>query len=320
MNYDEENSSGFIGSDFPEQDMTLTELKPYYASKNGFSQLYICRMQGKLFIIKGLKEAYRSQELYRQLLRKEFRIGSELNHPNIAKIISMEDLPDIGLCFQMEYINGKTLRELINQKAINRRLGYKIIGEICDALRYIHSKQIIHKDLKPENILITNNGQNVKLIDFGLSDSADYDILKLPAGTRKYIAPEQMEKDVFLDNRTDIYSLGIIIKEMNELIHSARLKKIAKHCSQSKREKRYRSVSELKEYLEQKDSSKTAIIVMSIIIALIGAGIAFQMTRKTQPDFIREMQRSDFNAPDSLQLQPLPPDIITEEEFQSSSI
>ena len=72
----------------------------------------------------------------------------------------------------------------------DKKLSRKIVSQLCDVLEYIHSKQVIHKDLKPENILITHNGQNVKLIDFGLSDSDDYAPLKFHAGTQAYAAPE----------------------------------------------------------------------------------------------------------------------------------
>ena len=106
MNYDEENSSGFIGSDFSGTGYDVDRTEALLCFEERFSQLYICPFAGKLYIIKGLKEAYRSQELY-QLLRKEFRIGSELNHPNIARIISMEDLPDIGLCFKWNTSTAK---------------------------------------------------------------------------------------------------------------------------------------------------------------------------------------------------------------------
>ena len=60
-----------------------------------------------------------------------------------------------------------------------------------DALEYIHGKQTAHRDLKPSNIMITRNGQHVKLIDFGLSDTDDYAVYKQPAGTEGYISPEQ---------------------------------------------------------------------------------------------------------------------------------
>ena len=69
----------------------------------------------------------------------------------------------------MQWIDGVTLRSMLGHMDAGQER--EVIDGICDALEYIHSKQIVHRDLKPENIIITHNGQNVKLIDFGLSDA-----------------------------------------------------------------------------------------------------------------------------------------------------
>ena len=112
----------------------------------------------------------------------------------------------------MEYIDGIHLREYLNSKNYNSHVILKILDELCQALSYIHSLQIIHRDLKPENILITRNGSNVKLIDFGLSDTDSYSILKHPAGTLKYASPEQKVPQTTIYNKADIYSLGVILE------------------------------------------------------------------------------------------------------------
>ena len=68
MQSSESLSSGFIGSDFPEEEPMYTDIKPFFTSKNGYSQLYSCRIHGKIHILKGLKPLYRNQKLFRQLL------------------------------------------------------------------------------------------------------------------------------------------------------------------------------------------------------------------------------------------------------------
>lgn len=107
---------------------------------------------------------------------------------------------------------------------------------------YIHGKQIIHRDLKSSNILIARNGNNVKIIDFGLSDADDYAILKQPAGTMKYMAPEQKQPDTKIDGRADIYAFGLLLHE----IFPHRYRHIAAKCSRPDRERRYANAKTLK--------------------------------------------------------------------------
>ena len=192
----------------------------------GYSCLYTATQFGKKVILKGLKPEFKKERFYQDLLKKEFEISYSLDHPNIVKIIDFQNILNIGDCIVMEYVEGMTLREFVesqrDNKTTSQRVGEaqnrrdkrvyeKIFNELLDAMEYFHSKQIIHRDLKPDNILITNNGNNVKIIDFGLSDADDYVILKQAAGTRKYAAPEQLIPNNTIDCRADIYSLGIIL-------------------------------------------------------------------------------------------------------------
>lgn len=99
-----------------------------------------------------------------------------------------------------------------------------------NALEYMHSKQIIHRDLKPSNIMITHIGQNVKIIDFGLSDSDAFFILKHPAGTTGFIAPEQFMPDAKAEPRTDIFSLGMVIAEIATSIGDKNWRELLKYA------------------------------------------------------------------------------------------
>lgn len=182
------------------------------SSEVGYSEIYRAKIDGKFVVLKSLKPELRGIPMYEHLLRKEYEIGYELDHPNICQIQRFGKFIGLGNCIVMQWIDGVTLRSMLGHMDAGQER--KVIDGICDALEYIHSKQIVHRDLKPENIIITHNGQNVKLIDFGLSDADWFAVLKIPAGTRRYAAPELVGGKV-VDCRADIYSLGCIMKEMS---------------------------------------------------------------------------------------------------------
>ena len=146
----------------------------------------------------------------------------------------------------MEWVDGVTLADFLSKGHPGKTTLRKIALQLCDALSYLHSKQIVHRDLKPSNILITHNGNYVKLIDFGLSDADSWSILKGPAGTESYAAPELLAGDP-VDNRTDIWSLGKVI---SLLLPAER--KIARKCMMENPVERFQNVDEIKSSLERK--------------------------------------------------------------------
>lgn len=241
---------------------------------HGFNRLAKVRRQGRWFILKGLKPQFRDQAVYLELLKKEYSLMVQLDHPGIVKAYAKEVDPEIGPCIVMECIDGVTLDAFLAGKpsAAARR---RVADQLSEALAYIHSMQILHRDLKPSNILITRNGGNVKIIDFGLSDADDYAIFKQSAGTRKYMSPEQVS-GVSLDNRSDIYSFGLILR----MLFPHRYRFIVSKCCRKDPAKRYGSMEEVRQALLYSDRWRMRLPFLCVC-ALLAAALGLQPGYRT---------------------------------------
>lgn len=264
--------SGF----FEENDCSLTpqgELELLSRSQNGVFILYRCQSEGRYYVLKALQPDYRGQQVYEEMLRKEYEIGAALKHPNIREYYDLFEHPLLGNCIRMEWVDGSPLAaDAVLPKSVRRRL----LSQLLDAVAYMHLHQVIHRDLKPDNILVTRNGQNVKLIDFSLADSDSYSILKASAGTPLYASPEQLEGRKG-DCRSDIYSLGVILSEFAE---NKRQRAVVAKCLRARSEQRYGCVEELrKAYFP---SVKNRLLLMLAVLVLILSGVGFILTSRLQ--------------------------------------
>lgn len=148
--------------------------------------------------------------------RREQEIGQLLDHPGIVKTFNGEERSRLYMV--MEWVDGRLLRTILNEeKKLPTERAVKIALGICDALDYMHKRGIVHRDLKPENVMVGEDDQ-IKLIDFGIAMKEDARRLTFVnvsslLGTPDYISPEQV-KGGRGDQRSDIYSVGIILYEM----------------------------------------------------------------------------------------------------------
>lgn len=261
MNRISSDSSGFmetplesIPSLLPPIEEAYSYSEELYSSPEGFTCLFRARRYGRLYILKALKSEYRGVPLYEQALRKEFDIACPLEHSHICRMVSWETLSDLGSVIVMEYIDGLTLDEWMRTEYCTLSEAYKVVGELCEALEYLHRHQLVHRDLKPSNILITHQGQHVKLIDFGLADGDSYEVLKGPAGTLRYAAPEVKNGQGSADYRADIYSLGVVLSELASQLGEKPMHSIARRCMAYQPADRYPSAHALAEAVSQASS------------------------------------------------------------------
>jgi serine/threonine protein kinase/Tfp pilus assembly protein PilF len=175
--------------------------------------------------IKVLRGALAADPERLRRFEQEARAASALNHPNIVTIY---DIGKHGTTsyIAMEYVEGKTLRELVNEGPLPKEKLLRVATQIAEGLAKAHGAGIIHRDLKPENLMVTNDGY-VKILDFGLakllpqpgpdSDAAtitkEGTVAGAVMGTASYMSPEQALGQP-LDARTDVFSLGSVLYEM----------------------------------------------------------------------------------------------------------
>lgn len=168
---------------------------------------------GQLVAVKELKEYLFKNAYALEKFRDEANRYLYLDHPNIVELVDFILYPNRGYLI-MEYIEGKNLRDYM--KTVTGPMPFQnaalLISETLNALSYAHSKNIIHMDIKPSNIMLSSSNV-IKLIDFGISQTRERVNDGIKMGTPYYMSPEQIDgKNI--DERTDIYSLGITIYEL----------------------------------------------------------------------------------------------------------
>lgn len=210
-------------------------------SPEAFCDLYVVEKEGLRRVLKCLKEKHRGKPAFEALLRKEYEIGHTLSCPYFCEVYSFTQREDLGWCIEIEWIDGLPLDKYLETVQPGRAQKYRLLDQLFEAVGYFHSKQVVHKDLKPSNILVTNNGANIKILDFGFADRDADSELKLSAGTEKYAAPELIAGRP-VDNRADIYSLGKILP-----LFGRGWRRIIRKCSQEDPERRYQTVQELQQ-------------------------------------------------------------------------
>lgn len=142
-------------------------------------------------------------------LKNEFFTLANLNHPNIVKVHDLKKAAD-GYYFTMEFIEGDNIFDYFMKRKDDFQSLYAVIGEVLQALHYVHQKGLIHGDIKPQNIIIHEG--RAKLLDFGLARVVGTSSKKA-GGTLAYIAPE-LFKGGKIDPRVDLYSLGVVLYEI----------------------------------------------------------------------------------------------------------
>jgi predicted Ser/Thr protein kinase len=199
-------------------------------SHGGMGKVFLARGKDNAQVaIKILPACFALDEKYVTSFAREIQILQKLAHPSVVKIFDVgRDCGSRGdvYFYVMEFIEGKPLASFIETKELNYRESAQFALQIALALDYLHKHRVIHRDIKPSNIMIRNNG-SIVLIDFGIArdevrkmsryrntiQSVQEEISHY-VGTPPYMSPEQLSSRETIDERTDIYSLGVTFYEM----------------------------------------------------------------------------------------------------------
>jgi serine/threonine protein kinase len=219
--------------------------------------------------VKILPAEWSRDPAFAERFAREARALARLSHPHI---VGVHDFGEAGEHFflLMEFVDGANLRQLLQAGPLDPRLALQIIPQVCDALQYAHDEGVIHRDVKPENILVDQRGR-VKMADFGLAklvgpSRASFTLTGTHQvmGTLDYMAPEQRNHPQEVDQRADIYSLGVVFYEMltgklplgrfsppsDAAGVDGRLDQIVHRALEREPEQRYQHVSEVRSALE----------------------------------------------------------------------
>ena len=193
--------------------------------QGGFGQVYLGYDEGmeryvavKELLHDAAAESPEEWQEYQARFRKEAQTVGQFAHPNVVSAHALEIDAESNMYLVLEYVDGGSLEDLIEREGplgVERALSIAI--EICSAVGAIYRRDIVHRDIKPSNILVSQDG-GAKLTDFGVAQVGHetrrtQEALGHP-GTPAYKSPEQATSTAYLDERSDLYSLGLVLYEM----------------------------------------------------------------------------------------------------------
>lgn len=251
-------TSGLVRKDVDfRHDNDYGEIVPYRGC------LYETTLDGKKCLLKTPRESDANSAF---LLRREYEISCNLQHPNVLTPLKFATDTPVGPAIIMEYVEGVTLTDFLfahPSKSVRKRL----LSEILEAVEYLHKKGLLHNDLKADNIIVSTIGNHIKIIDFGYSETDAQYMTKRLGGTADASAPEVLEGNTYIPSTSssDIYSLGGII----DLIFPKRYAGIVRKCHRTEPAERYCDVDTLRRAIRTVDGLRKAVVVLIVMIITI---------------------------------------------------
>ena len=261
---------------------------PVLLSENSMTRLYRVSRDGKYFIIKTSKD---NTGRLNALVRREYEISIGLDCPYVVNVFTYEQDTVVGPGIIMEYVDGRTLSEFLKENP-PMQLRRRVFGQLLEAVAYLHRKSIIHNDLKPENILITHSDNTIKLVDFGLSDDDAHYLSKTPGCTPEYASPELLAHSAPLDVRSDIYSLGLLMRD----IFGEKYRYISGKALRKDAAKRYTNVEQMQKAFKRTHSIPLVAAAVLLFLATLTPYFFIPQQPDNRVDELKELSEDMDNA------------------------
>jgi tRNA A-37 threonylcarbamoyl transferase component Bud32 len=273
-----------------------------FIGRGGMGSVYRAKhsMLQRDVAIKVLPPKFAKDPEFVQRFKREALALANLSHPNIVAIHDMGVQGEIYF-FVMEYVDGLNLRDVLEKKKLPPDQALKIVPQLCEALEYAHSKNIIHRDIKPENIIVDRAGL-AKIADFGLAKivkgetatSVPLTQTNVVMGTVEYMAPEQREALKYVDHRADIYSMGVVLYEMltgelpvgkfdlpsRRVAIDVRIDDIVLKALEKEPDRRYQRASHLGTEVTQVSKAPSGVAEWSVVDQRSGKGLGTARERR----------------------------------------
>ena len=235
-------------------DNDFGEVVPYRGS------LYETTLDGKRCLLKTSRGSDANSFF---LLRREYEVSCNLQHPNVLTPLKYAMDTPVGPAIVMEYVEGVSLTDFLTTSpsfSVRKRL----LSEILEAVEYLHKKGLLHNDLKTDNIIVSTIGNHIRIIDFGYSETDAQYMTKRLGGTPEASAPEVLagNTDIPSTSSSDIYSLGGIIAA----VFPNRYAWIVKKCHKTEPLDRYQDVDTLRRAIGFVEGLRKGLLILTILI------------------------------------------------------
>lgn len=286
-----------------------------FIARGGMGAVYKAKQRalGRAVAVKILPPDIVDDDLdYAERFKREARAMASLSHPHIVAVHEAGETPEGLLYFVMEYIEGTDLAQLVRSAGrLDTERALDITRQVCEALAFAHAGGIVHRDIKPSNIMIDKSG-HVKVADFGLAkidlpeDAGQLTGGGVALGTPDYMAPETLSPLMPVDQRADLYAVGVMLYQMltgdvprgrfplpSVVVPGidARLDAIVDKAMQTDREQRYSSAVEMREALESigvtaciETVAKHQRWLVALTVLAVAAGVAWWLRGPSQTD------------------------------------